>query len=110
MDTLVEAEGREQLALQGGVVDDVVVGEGLLDQQQAQGVERVEERGVRQGVGRVGIDLQRRLWVRGRSVSVPKLVVKALLSGRRICRNSTDSILMMVGEGKERRRPESNRR
>ena len=45
--------------LQPGVVDDVVVGQRLLDQQQAELVEGAEPVGVVERVGRVGVDLER---------------------------------------------------
>ena len=42
MDRLVEADGGAQLGLELGVVDEVVVGEGLLDQEEVEGVEGLE--------------------------------------------------------------------
>ena len=46
--------------LEPGVIDDVVVGQRLLDQEQVEGVERLERRHVVERVGRVGVDLERR--------------------------------------------------
>ena len=59
MDALVEADRRGELALEAGVVDDVVVGQGLLDQQEVEGVELLERRQVVERVRRVGVDLER---------------------------------------------------
>ena len=59
VDRLVEADRRAQRALQRRVIDQVVLGERLLDHQQVEGVERGERGRVRQPVGGVGVDHQR---------------------------------------------------
>ena len=45
------------------MVDDVVVGQRLLDQQQVEVVELLEGRQVGEAVGRVGVDLQRQVGI-----------------------------------------------
>ena len=60
VDALVEADRRLQGGLEPGVVDDVVVGQRLLDQEQVEVVERLERRQVIERVRRVGVDLERR--------------------------------------------------
>ena len=60
VDALVQADRRlRDDCLEPGVVDDVVVGQRLLDQEQAEIVECLERRQVVERVGRVGIDLER---------------------------------------------------
>ena len=54
-DALVQADGRLQFPLQLGVVDDVVVGQRLLDHHEIKIVEPLEMIGVLQRVGRIGI-------------------------------------------------------
>ena len=58
-DRLVEAHRGAQASRKGGVVDEVVLLERLLDQQQVEAVQLGERLGVRQRVCRVGVDLQR---------------------------------------------------
>ncbi len=60
-DGLVQADGGAQQLGQCGVLDHVVVGQRLFDQQQAEVVELGELPGVRQGVGGVGVDLEEQL-------------------------------------------------
>ena len=55
---LVQADGRVQLGLQHRVIDDVVVGQRLLDHHQVKLVELLEARRVGQRVGRVGVGHQ----------------------------------------------------
>ena len=58
VNALVEADGRLHDGLQGGVVHDVVVVEGLLDQQQAKVVKVLQGRSVVRNIGGVGVHLQ----------------------------------------------------
>src|SRR5579883_2900774 len=78
VDALVEAYRRLQLALQGRVVDDVVVGERLLYEQQPEVIHILEDSGVLQPIGRVGIDLQ----LQGRIFRAHRPHVGAVLAGR----------------------------
>ena len=62
-DALVEADRGAHGLLQGRVVHEVVVGQGLLDHEEVVGVEPAEVPGVGQGVGRVGVDREQDLGV-----------------------------------------------
>ena len=55
VDRLIEAKRRDQLTLQGRVLDDVAVGEGLLDHRQLEGIEFTQERRVLDPVVAIGI-------------------------------------------------------
>ncbi len=57
---LVEADRRLDLGGQAGVADDVVLGQGLLDQEEVELVEAAQVRAVGPAVGGVGVDLERR--------------------------------------------------
>ena len=63
-DALVQAEGGLELRLQLGVVDDIVFGEGLLDEQEVEVIQRFEVGGVFQAVDGVAIHLQEQVRVR----------------------------------------------
>ena len=69
-DRLVEAHRRADRPGQLGVAEQVVLGQGLLDEQQVEVVEAGEVLGVLAGVGGVGVDLQRD--VRARSAGGPR--------------------------------------
>ena len=59
MNAFVEANRRSQHRLQPGVINDVVIGERLFDQDQAELVEILEPWSVGERIGRVRIDLKR---------------------------------------------------
>jgi len=58
VDAFVEAEGRLELALQFGMVIDVLVAQGLLDQQQTGVVHRPENADIAQFIGGIGVHLE----------------------------------------------------
>lgn len=58
-DRLVEAHGGRESGGEIGVLGEILVLQGLLDEQQAELVQRLQPRQVGLGVGRVGVDLQR---------------------------------------------------
>ena len=57
-DALVEAEGGLEFGLKFAVIPNVVFVEGLFDEKQVEGIERLERRAGLQGVGGVGVHLQ----------------------------------------------------
>ena len=59
MDAFVKADRCLQPALKGRMVHDVVPMERLLDQEKPKIVQGLEDGHIVQGVGRVGVDLQR---------------------------------------------------
>ena len=67
MNALVEADRRLQGCLKPGVVDDVIVGQRLLDQQQPELVERLECRQIVERIRRIRIDLKGDLGYRSRT-------------------------------------------
>ena len=68
VNALVEADRRLQGRLEPGVVDDVVVRQGLFDQEEVEVVERLERGQVIERIRRVGVDLQ---GDRGKSLAHP---------------------------------------
>ena len=59
VDALVQADRRLQGSLEGRVVDDIVVGQRLLDQEEVEVVERLERGDIIERVRRIGVDLER---------------------------------------------------
>ena len=59
MNALVQADRGRQLGLESRMIDDVIVSQGLLDQQQVERIELLERGDVGQSVRGIGIDLER---------------------------------------------------